>query len=188
MIATPDQILAFWRAAGPDKWFEVDDVIDGEIRARFVPTYEAAAGGTLNGWQETRDGTLALLVLLDQFPRNLFRGEARAYATDPQARAIADRAISRGIDREFPIVERQFFYLPFMHSEDLADQERCIALCGTLKSTRISSAGSGAFLTGTARSVARPPSRNKPFSTVAGSAADAAAQWARPSRAGIHQS
>jgi len=128
MIATPDQILAFWRAAGPDKWFEVDDVIDGEIRARFVPTYEAAAGGTLNGWQETRDGTLALLVLLDQFPRNLFRGEARAYATDPQARAIADRAISRGIDREFPIVERQFFYLPFMHSEDLADQERCIAL------------------------------------------------------------
>src|SRR5215471_4909073 len=124
MIATPDQILAFWRAAGPDKWFEVDDVIDGEIRARFVPTYEAAAGGTLNGWQETRDGTLALLVLLDQFPRNLFRGEARAYATDPQARVIADRAISRGIDRGFPIVERQFFYLPFMHSEDLADQER----------------------------------------------------------------
>ena len=106
MIATPDQILAFWRAAGPDKWFEVDDVIDGEIRARFVPTYEAAAGGILNEWEETRDGALALLVLLDRFPRNLFRGEARAYATDPQARAIADRAISRGIDREFPIVEQ----------------------------------------------------------------------------------
>jgi uncharacterized protein (DUF924 family) len=128
MIATPDRILAFWRAAGPGKWFEPDDSFDGEIRARFVPTYEAAARGVLNHWQDSMDGTLALLVLLDQFPRNLFRGEARAYATDPQARAIADRAISRGIDREFPIAERQFFYLPFMHSEDLPDQERCITL------------------------------------------------------------
>jgi len=130
MIATSDQILAFWRAAGPDKWFEVDDVFDGEIRARFVSTYEAAASGALSHWQESMDGTLALLVLLDQFARNLFRGEARAYATDQQARVIADRAISRGMDREFPIAERQFFYLPFMHSEDLADQERCIALFG----------------------------------------------------------
>jgi len=132
MIATSDQILAFWRAAGPAKWFEADDAFDGEIRARFMSTYEAAAGGALNEWQESRDGVLALLVLLDQFPRNLFRGEARAYATDRQARVIAERAISRGIDREFPIAERQFFYLPFMHSEDLADQERCIALfCST---------------------------------------------------------
>ena len=130
MIATPDQILAFWRVAGPDKWFAADDVFDGEIHARFAPTYEAAASGALNHWQESMDGTLALLVLLDQFPRNLFRGEARAYATDKQARVMAEQAISRGIDREFPIAERQFFYLPFMHSEDLADQERCIALFG----------------------------------------------------------
>ena len=192
MIATPDQILAFWRAAGPDKWFEVDDVFDAEIRARFVPTYEAAAGGTLNGWQETRDGTLALLVLLDQFPRNLFRGEARAYATDPQARAIADRAISRGIDRGFPIVERQFFTCRscIQRTSPIRNAVlpsfaavRMLTACGTPKSTRRSSAGSGAFLTATARSVARPPSRNKPFLTVAGSAADAAAKWARPSRA-----
>jgi uncharacterized protein (DUF924 family) len=128
MIATPDQILAFWRAAGPDKWFEADEVFDGEIRARFVPTYEAAARGALDHWQETTQATLALLILLDQFPRNLFRGEARAYATDAQARAIAERALRRGIDREFPTEERQFFYLPFMHSENVADQERCIAL------------------------------------------------------------
>jgi uncharacterized protein (DUF924 family) len=128
MIATPDQILAFWRAAGPDKWFEPDDVFDDEIRAQFVPTYEAAARGALDHWQESADGALALLVLLDQFPRNLFRGEARAYATDARARAIADRAVDRAIDREFPTEERQFFYLPFMHSEDLADQERCVAL------------------------------------------------------------
>jgi len=126
--ATPDQILAFWRTAGPDKWFEADEVFDGEIRARFKGTYEAAAGGALDYWQETADGTLALLLLLDQFPRNLFRGEARAYATDAQARAVSDRAIARGIDREFPVPERQFFYLPLMHSEDLANQERCVAL------------------------------------------------------------
>jgi uncharacterized protein (DUF924 family) len=131
MIATPDQILAFWRAAGPDKWFETDDVFDGEIRARFAPTYEAAARGALDHWPESTHGTLALLILLDQFPRNLFRGEARAYATDAQARAIAEGALDRGIDREFPAEERQFFYLPFMHSENLADQERCIALYGS---------------------------------------------------------
>jgi len=128
MIATPDQILAFWRAAGPDKWFEPDDVFDDEIRKQFMPTYEAAARGALDHWQESADSALALLVLLDQFPRNLFRGEARAYATDAQARAIADRALNGAIDREFPIEERQFFYLPLMHSEDLADQERCVAL------------------------------------------------------------
>jgi len=68
MIATSDQILAFWRAAGPAKWFEADDAFDGEIRARFMSTYEAAAGGALNEWQESRDGVLALLVLLDQSP------------------------------------------------------------------------------------------------------------------------
>jgi uncharacterized protein (DUF924 family) len=127
-IATPDQILTFWRMAGPDKWFEADDVFDSEIRGQFAGTYEAAAGGALDHWEETAEGTLALLLLLDQFPRNLFRGEARAYATDAPARAAADRAIARGIDREFPIPERQFFYMPLMHSEDLADQERCVAL------------------------------------------------------------
>jgi len=114
--------------AGSDKWFKADDVFDGEIRARFTGTYEAAGRGALDHWEETADGTLALLLLLDQFPRNLFRGEARAYATDAPARAVSDRAIARGIDREFPIPERQFFYMPLMHSEDLAAQERCLAL------------------------------------------------------------
>ena len=128
MIATPGQILAFWREAGPNRWFEADAAFDGDIRARFMSAYEAAARGALNDWEDSGDGTLALLVLLDQFPRNLFRGEARAYATDMQARAVADQAISRGFDREFPIAERQFFYLPFMHSENLVDQERCVAL------------------------------------------------------------
>jgi uncharacterized protein (DUF924 family) len=128
-IASLEEILAFWRAAGPEKWFERDEVLDAEIRARFLATCEAAAAGRTDDWQETPDGTLALLLLLDQFPRNLFRGEARAFATDAKARALAERAIARGTDREFPVPERRFFYLPLMHAENLADQERCIALC-----------------------------------------------------------
>jgi uncharacterized protein (DUF924 family) len=128
-VARSEEVLAFWRAAGPDKWFERDDALDAQIRSKFLAAYEAAAAGRLDAWQATPDGTLALLILLDQFPRNLFRGDARAYATDPKARAIAERAIARGTDRLFVLPERRFFYLPLMHSENLADQERCIALC-----------------------------------------------------------
>ncbi|HXN42747.1 MAG TPA: DUF924 family protein [Xanthobacteraceae bacterium] len=128
-LASPEDVLAFWRAAGPDKWFERDDALDAEIRARFLATYGAAAAGQLEHWRATADGTLALLILLDQFPRNLFRGDARAFATDAAARAIAEAAIARGTDRLFGLPEQSFFYLPLMHSENLADQERCIALC-----------------------------------------------------------
>jgi len=128
-VAGPDEVLAFWRTAGPHKWFEHDDVLDAQIRSRFLATYEAAAAGRLDDWQSIPAGTLALLILLDQFPRNLFRNDARAYATDAKARAIAERAIAHGIDRLSPLPERRFFYLPLMHSENLADQERCIALC-----------------------------------------------------------
>jgi uncharacterized protein (DUF924 family) len=123
----PDTVLAFWRAAGPDKWFEKDDAFDAEIRARFLATYEAAADGRLL-WEETPDGALALLIVLDQFPRNMFRGSARAFAADPLARTVASRAIERGFDQVAAASERSFFYLPFEHSETLADQERCIAL------------------------------------------------------------
>jgi uncharacterized protein (DUF924 family) len=128
-VVRADDVLAFWRAAGPNKWFEREDTFDAEIRSRFLATYEAAAAGRLDAWQSSPEGTLALLLVLDQFPRNLFRGDARAYATDAKARAIAERAIAHGTDRLFPLPERRFFYLPLMHSEDLADQERCIALC-----------------------------------------------------------
>jgi len=128
-IASAEEVLAFWRATGPTKWFERDDALDAEIRARFLATYEAAAAGRLEHWQTTPDGTLGLLILLDQFPRNLFRGDARTFATDATARAITERAIARGTDRLLPLPERRFFYLPLMHSENLADQERCIALC-----------------------------------------------------------
>jgi uncharacterized protein (DUF924 family) len=125
---TPAEIIAFWREAGPDKWFNKSDAFDAEIRHRFLATHEAAAAGRLSDWQTSPDGALALLLLLDQFPRNLFRGDARTYATDPLAREIADRAIANGFDAKVDSALRGFFYLPFMHSEKLADQERCVAL------------------------------------------------------------
>jgi fatty-acyl-CoA synthase len=129
--ATPDpaDVLAFWRAAGPDKWFDDDAEFDAEVRAKFLADYELAAAGKLTSWEKHAEGALALIITLDQFPRNMFRGTARAFATDAMARLVADRAIARGFDRLIALPERRFFYLPFMHSEGLADQERCIALC-----------------------------------------------------------
>jgi uncharacterized protein (DUF924 family) len=125
---TPAEVLAFWRAAGRDKWFEKNDAFDADIRARFLDTYAAAAAGRLAQWEEDPEGALALVIVLDQFPRNMFRGDARTYAADPLARAVAARAIARAFDQCFPPAERRFFYLPFEHSEHLADQERCVAL------------------------------------------------------------
>jgi Bacterial protein of unknown function (DUF924) len=90
---TPAEILTFWREAGPDKWFEPEHAFDLSIRSRFFAAYEAAAGGRLAAWQESREGALALVLLLDQFPRNMFRGDARAFATDAMACAVADGAL-----------------------------------------------------------------------------------------------
>jgi len=129
VISAPASVLAFWRAAGPAKWFKKDTAFDEDIRARFLETYDAAVAGKLSDWEQTADGALALTVVLDQFPRNMFRGDARTYAADPQARAVAERALARGFDQKMPLSDRQFFYLPFEHSEAIADQERSCALC-----------------------------------------------------------
>ena len=128
LTATSDEVLAFWRAAGPDKWFKKDAALDAEIRARFLTTHEAAAADKLAEWEKTANGALALTLLLDQFPRNMFRDDARAFVTDRFARAVAERAVARGFDKEVDAQLRTFFYVPFMHSEVLADQERCVAL------------------------------------------------------------
>lgn len=128
-LATSAEIVAFWREAGPGKWFAKDDAFDAEIRRRFLATHLAAAADTLSSWEATPEGAYALLILLDQFPRNLFRGSPQAFATDPQALAIAERAIAHRFDQHFDPVERRFIYMPYMHSEALADQERCLALC-----------------------------------------------------------
>ncbi|MGE0565844.1 MAG: DUF924 family protein [Pseudolabrys sp.] len=125
--ATPADIIAFWREAGPEKWFKKDAAFDEALRERFLGTHEAAAAGQLEAWESSAEGALALLLLLDQFPRNMFRNDPRTFATDGQARAVAARALTRGFDAQFSDL-RGFFFLPFMHSEDLADQELCIAL------------------------------------------------------------
>lgn len=127
-IASPQSVVAFWAGAGPKKWFAKDDTFDREIRERFLAAHEAAAQGRLSDWEDNAEGALALLILLDQFPRNMFRGNERTFATDPLARDIAARAIDRGFDRAVPDNMRNFFYLPFQHSETLADQERGLAL------------------------------------------------------------
>lgn len=127
-LSSANDIVTFWQKAGPDRWFKKDTAFDDEIRARFLATYEAAAEGKLRDWEQSEEGALALLILLDQFPRNMFRGDARTYATDPLARAVAAGAIVRGFDAQVPRDLHGFFYLPFMHSEDLADQERSVML------------------------------------------------------------
>jgi uncharacterized protein (DUF924 family) len=127
MIESASDIVVFWRDAGPDRWFEKDAAFDKEIVDRFLATHEAAAAGKLSDWEQTAQGSLALLILLDQFPRNMFRGDARAFATDALALAVAAGGIVRGFDAQVPATMRSFFYLPFEHSEDLADQERGIA-------------------------------------------------------------
>ncbi len=119
-------VVAFWRAAGPDRWFDKDTAFDNKIRRRFFKLHEAAAAGKLAAWEANAEGALALLILLDQFPRNMFRGQPRAFATDPLALAVASRAILNGFDGAVPGM-RGFFYLPFEHSEDLADQEKAVA-------------------------------------------------------------
>jgi uncharacterized protein (DUF924 family) len=121
-------VLAFWRAAGPERWFNSDPEFDAAVAARFLALWQAAAAGKLATWEETPESALALTIVLDQFPRNMFRGNAGSYGCDALARAVTERAIARGFDAVLPYAERQFLYMPFMHSERLADQERCRAL------------------------------------------------------------
>lgn len=128
----PDAIVAFWRDAGPARWFAGDDAFDAEVAARWSDAHHAAARRELDGWGDTATGALALVLLLDQFPRNIFRRSAHAYATDPLGRLHADLALARGHDRATERALRPFLYLPFEHSEDVADQERAVALVAAL--------------------------------------------------------
>ena len=121
-------MIDFWREAGPRRWFRQDAAFDALFRERFLAAHEAAVAGRLADWGSSAPGALALVLLLDQFPRNAFRGTPRMYASDAQAREAADAAIAQGFDAELEPALRQFFYLPFMHSERLPDLERCVAL------------------------------------------------------------
>lgn len=125
---TPGTILAFWRDAGPKRWYTPDDAFDAEVRRRFFGLWQRAAAGELSSWETSDDGALALVIVLDQFPRNMFRGDAQAYASDALARQVAGRALERGADARIEPALREFLYMPFMHSEYLADQLRCVEL------------------------------------------------------------
>ncbi|MBR0696642.1 DUF924 family protein [Bradyrhizobium lablabi] len=125
-VATPAEIVAFWRAAGRDRWYGRDDGFDAEIRRRFLETWRAAAAGELSPWEASDGGALALAIVLDQFPRNMFRGNALTYASDQLAREVARRAIDGGVDARIDPLLSEFLFLPLMHSEQLADQQRCV--------------------------------------------------------------
>ncbi|MQY41616.1 DUF924 family protein [Epibacterium sp. SM1969] len=125
----PEQILEFWLdKVGEKGWYIQDTALDSEIRQQFQSTWEAACAGKFSMWMTYPSGALAYLILTDQLPRNMFRGDARAFETDGLARAVAKAALDKKWDLKIDEPARQFFYLPLMHSENLVDQERCVRM------------------------------------------------------------
>ena len=127
-------VLDYWLVqVSPDKWFSRDDALDAEIRERFAALHAQAVAGALGHWRETARGCLAEIILLDQFSRNLYRDDARAFAADSQARDIMDNVLARGLDDSMSADERRFLYMPLQHSENAADQSRSVDLYRTLE-------------------------------------------------------
>jgi uncharacterized protein (DUF924 family) len=125
----PRDVLDFWFKDTPsEKRFATDPALDAQIRARFEDAWRLGRAGGLKDWENEPNGALALIILFDQFPRNMFRGSGEAFASDSLAREVAKRAIAQKRDLEVPATLRSFFYLPLMHSEHLADQEACVQL------------------------------------------------------------
>ncbi|HPF78573.1 MAG TPA: DUF924 family protein [Alphaproteobacteria bacterium] len=127
-------ILDFWFVeTQPAQWFQVNEDFDNLIRDRFAEPYEMGARGEFDNWQNSADGALALCILLDQMPRNMFRGTPKAFATDKKALVIAKYALSKGLDQVLSAQKRRFVYLPFEHSENINDQRRCVELFEKMK-------------------------------------------------------
>ncbi|TWC62043.1 uncharacterized protein (DUF924 family) [Pseudomonas sp. SJZ103] len=127
-MSTPQAVIDFWQQAGPKRWFAKDDAFDATFRETFHATHLQAARRELESWLDSAEGALALLVLLDQYPRNAFRGTAHMFATDPLARLYAQRMVDAGLDQQVEPALRAFCYLPFEHSEDPRDQQRSLIL------------------------------------------------------------
>lgn len=137
-VRTPQDVLDFWFGTLDDegqptaevakRWFSKDDAFDQQVRTEFGATFDALVRGDLDGWRDTLDGTLATIIVVDQFARNMFRDTAQMYAHDAIALDAACALVDDGRDVELKGAQRTFAYMPFMHSEDLAHQERCIAL------------------------------------------------------------
>lgn len=126
---TSAEVLAFWLdEVGPEGWYNSTDALDETIRTRFLSTWELGAEGGLSDWLQNAEGAMAYVILLDQFPRNMFRGAGQSFATDKKSLCAAKCAITKGWDLKAEEPQRQFFYLPLMHSECLSDQDRCIRL------------------------------------------------------------
>jgi len=128
-MVAPEDVLSFWLdEVGPKRWYEASDPLDQMVRDRFEPAWHKAQEGAYGLWLTYPTGTLAYIILTDQLPRNMFRGDAQAFASDQPALAASKVAIKRGWDMKVDEPARQFFYLPLMHSENLCDQERCVRL------------------------------------------------------------
>lgn len=132
MAHDPGEVLQFWRDAGPDKWFEKDSDFDCAIEARFAALHSEAAGGGMGHWRGAPESALALLIVLDQFSRNMFRGSAKAFAQDALAREIALEVLREKIHHDIDPTLRNFVYLPLMHSESIVDQTMCVRLVHAL--------------------------------------------------------
>jgi len=134
--SSPAEVLAFWFGGEGEpgygefrsQWFQKDEAFDREVTDRFAGLYDEAAAGELDGWREEAESCLALVIVLDQFPRNMFRGDARTHATDGKALDAAKYAIEQALDRELPPFQRMFLYMPFMHAEDARDQRISVGL------------------------------------------------------------
>ena len=128
-MANPETILGFWiDDIGPSGWYKSEDDLDADIRARFEADWNEAMAGSCGLWLTSAQGALAYLILTDQFPRNMYRGTAKSFASDGHARATAKTAIARNWDMRIPEPQRQFFYMPLVHSENLIDQDRAVRL------------------------------------------------------------
>jgi len=135
-------ILQYWTDLGPAGWYDQNDAVDAEIRDRFMDDWIALRAGAYHNWQSCPQGVLAYLILADQFPRNMFRGDARSFATDGRAHAVATRAWQHRLDLKVEEPLRQFFYMPMMHSESSFDQDHCVCLM----LSRLPQAGDGSAL------------------------------------------
>lgn len=124
----PNDVIQFWLGAGEEKWYKKDEAFDAQIRDRFEAVWKEAHAGRLQGWGTNPPDALALIILTDQFPRNMYRDDARAFATDDQAKEMACYMINHGWDKKIAEPERQFVYMPFMHSERLTDQDHSVRL------------------------------------------------------------
>ncbi len=173
---TPHAVVDFWTQAGPKRWFAKDAAFDAAFRDTFNATHLQAARRELEGWLDSAQGALALLILLDQYPRNAFRGTAHMFATDPLARLYARRMVDAGLDQLIEPALRAFCYLPFEHSEDAQDQQRSLLLNQQLDANTYRWAKEhariierfGAFPTAMRCWPGRPRRRNGPFWSRAG--------------------